>query len=190
MSIATLHPSVTVAKQTLHGLVASFDDEEQLLTACRIAYRAGYREMDAYTPVPVEGLAKALGKKPTKIPLIILLGGIVGGSTGYFMQWFSMVYDYPFNIGGRPFHSWPMFIPITFELTVLFAAVSGVLSMLLLNGLPRYHHPIFKAVGIERATLDRFFLCIESTDPRWDLDETRNFLEATLRSHHVVEVPK
>ena len=190
MSAATTRTPVAEAKETSYGLLASFDTPEALLTACRFAYRAGYRKMDAYSPVPVDGVAEAIGKKGTKIPLIVLLGGIAGGSGGYFMQWFSMTYDYPFNIGGRPFHSWPMFIPVTFELTVLSAALCGVFGMLLLNGLPRLHHPIFKAPGIERATLDKFFLCLESSDPLWELEKTRRFLEDTLRSHHVVEVPR
>lgn len=191
MSAAAAIPAPAVkAKQTPYGLVARFDTPEALLVACRFAYQAGYRRMDAYSPVPVEGVAEAIGKKPTRIPLIMLLGGIAGGVGGYFMQWFSMAYDYPFNIGGRPFHSWPMFIPITFELTVLCSALSGVFGMLFLNGLPRLHHPIFKAPGIERATLDRYFLCLEAADPLWDLEKTGSFLRDTLRSHQVVEVPR
>ena len=178
------------ARQQLHGLVAAFDTPEELLDATKKAHAAGYRRMDCYSPIPIDGLAQALGRGKTWMPLIFLLGGIVGGTSGYFMQWFSMVIDYPYNIGGRPFHSWPMFIPVTFELTVLAAALSGVLGMLYLNGLPRLRHPIFGAPGIERATLDRFVLCIETTDPKWDREETRRFLEQELNGHDVAEVER
>ena len=146
--------------------------------------------MDAYTPVPVEGLAQALGRRKTVMPLIVLLGGIAGGVSGYFMQWYSMVVDYPYNVGGRPFHSWPSFIPVTFELTVLCAAISGVFGMLFLNGLPRFHHPIFAAPGIERATVDQYFLCIESADAKWHAEETRRFLTDEAHAKEIVEVPR
>lgn len=178
------------ARQNLHGLLAVFDTAEALLAATEKARAAGYRRMDAYSPVPIDGLAEALGRGKTRMPLIVLLGGIAGGCAGYFMQWYSMVVDYPYNIGGRPFHSWPMFIPVTFELTVLCAAISGVVGMLYLNGLPRLHHPIFHAPGIERATVDRFFLCIETTDPKWHRDGTRAFLETELHGQDVVEVAR
>ncbi len=181
-------PAHAEQETVLFGLVGSFVTGEALLVAAGKAYEAGYRRMDAYSPVPVEGLAEALGSRRTAMPTIVLGGGIVGGCTGWALQWFSAVYDYPFNIGGRPFNSWPMFIPIIFELTVLFAAVSGVLGMLFLNGLPRFHHPIFAAQGIERATVDRFFLCLESSDPRWGREATRQFLEKELGAEEVVEV--
>ena len=188
MSVATRTPAT--GTETSYGLLARFDTPEALLGACRAAYQAGYRQMDAYSPIPVDGAAEAMGKKKTRIPLLILLAGIAGGAGGFFMHWFSMVYDYPFNIGGRPFNSWPAFIPITFELTVLSAAVCGVFGMLLRNGLPRLHHPVFKAPGIERASLDKFFLCIEASDPKWDPERTGAFLRDVLHSHQVVEVPK
>jgi hypothetical protein len=173
----------------LYGLAAMFETPEALRAAAQQAYQAGYRRMDAYSPIPIEGLAQALGHKSTKLPLIVLLGGIAGGAGGYFMQWYSMAIDYPLNIGGRPFHSWPMFIPITFELTVLSGALCGVFGMLFLNGLPRLHHPIFKAPEIERATLDRFFLCIEASDPRWSCESARWFLES-LHPARIIEVKK
>ena len=178
------------ARQRLHGLLAAFDTPEELLAATKQAYAEGYRKMDCYSPVPIDGLAQALGRGKTWVPFIFLAGGIVGGTSGYFMQWYSMVIDYPYNIGGRPFHSWPMFIPVTFELTVLVSAISGLLGMLYLNGLPRLHHPIFKAPGIERATVDQFFLCIETTDPKWDREGTRRFLEHDLKGHDVAEVER
>ncbi len=159
-----------------YGTLARFESPAALVAATRAAREAGYRRMDAYTPVPVEGLPEALGRKGTAMPLIVLLGGIAGGTGGFFMQWFAATVDYPFNIGGRPFNSWPMFIPVTFELTVLCAALAGVFGMLALNGLPRLHHPIFKAPGIERATTDGYFLCIEAKDDLWRQEETPRFL--------------
>lgn len=191
-TVLPTNPGAAHARQerALHGLTGSFATGEELVEATRRAYEAGYRRMDAYSPIPVDGLAEAMGRRGTAMPLIVLGGGVAGGVTGWFMQWFSAVYDYPFNVGGRPFNSWPMFIPIIFELTVLFAAISGVLGMLLLNGLPRLHHPIFGAAGIERATLDRFYLCLEAADPRWDRAGTRQFLETYLGAQNVVEVPR
>ena len=184
-------PAAVAAPPTPWGLAARFDSEETLKAAADAAYLAGYRRMDAYSPVPIEGLAEKLGRgRKTAMPLIVLLGGIVGGTSGYFMQWYSMTVDYPYNIGGRPFHSWPMFIPVTFELTVLCAALAGVFGMLFLNGLPRFHHPIFGAPGIERASIDRYFLCIEAADPKWNLEETRRFLEEELHASETVEVPR
>ena len=192
MSVLPVNPSKAHRREeaALYGLTGAFGTGEELVEATRQAYEAGYRRMDAYTPIPVDGLAEALGRRGTVMPLIVLCGGVMGGVTGWFMQWFSATIDYPFNVGGRPFNSWPMFIPIIFELTVLFAAVSGVLGMLFLNGLPRLHHPIFAAQGIERATVDRFYLCIEAADPRWDRQGTRQFLEAGLKAQNVVEVPR
>ncbi len=172
------------------GCVGRFDTPEALVAATEKAYAAGYRQMDAYSPVPVEGLADALGRKGTAMPLIMLLGGIAGGVTGFFVQWYSAVIDYPFNIGGRPFNSWVSWIPITFEATVLFSAIAGVVGMLFLNGLPRYHHPIFNARGIERASVDGFFLCIESSDVKWDAEGTRRFLADELHASDVTEVAR
>ena len=179
------------APPTPWGFAARFDSQEALKEAVDLAYHAGYRQMDAYSPVPVGGVAEKLGRgERTAMPLIVLLGGIAGGTGGYFLQWYSMTIDYPYNIGGRPFHSWPMFIPVTFELTVLCAAIAGTLGMLFLNGLPRFHHPIFAAPGIERATIDRFYLSIEATDPKWNREETRRFLEEELHASEIVEVPR
>jgi hypothetical protein len=163
---------------SFYGLLAEFEDHHQLLTAAREAYAAGYRTMDAFSPFPIEGLAENLGRQKTAIPLIVLIGGLLGGSGGYFMQWYAMTVSYPINVGGRPFHSWPAFIPITFELTILCAALSGVIGMLALNRLPRPHHPLFAVPGFERAMRDRFFLCIESCDVKFDPAATRSFLES------------
>ena len=185
------HAAAVSAPPTPWGFAARFPSEDALKEAAESAYLAGYRQMDAYSPVPVEGLAEKLGRgRKTAMPLIVLLGGIAGGTGGYFMQWYSMAVDYPYNIGGRPFHSWPMFIPVTFELTVLCAALAGVFGMLFLNGLPRFHHPIFGAPGIERASVDQYFLCIEASDPKWNQTETLRFLEKELGASEIVEVPR
>ncbi len=175
-------------RPSLYGLVARFDTPEELLAATKRAYAAGYRRMDAYTPLPVEGLSEALGHQRTIIPFIMLLGGITGAVTAFGTQWYSAVVDYPFNVGGRPFNSWVSFIPITFEFTVLLSAISGVVGMFFLNGLPRYNHPIFNARGIERATVDRFFLCIESEDMKWDREDTARFLREEGKAAEVTEV--
>ena len=161
----------------LYGLAAEFQDKADLVRAAERAYARGYRKMDGYTPFPVEGLARALGKSK-RMPLLILLSGILGGCSAYFMEWFANVVSYPINIGGRPLHSWPSFIPITFELTVLGAALTAFFFSLGLSGLPRPYHPMFNLPEFERASQDRFFLCIEAGDTLFDRGETRVFLES------------
>lgn len=161
-----------------YGLMAEFADPRDLLDAARRAHAEGYRHMDAYTPIPVEGLAQALGAKRTKLPMLTLIGGLIGGITGFSVQYFASVIHYPLNIGGRPFNSWPSFIPITFELTILTAAFFTVLGMLGLNGLPMPYHPVFNVPQFKLASRDRFFLCIESCDPRYSAVETRAFLSS------------
>ena len=173
----------------LYGLMAEFREPEALVAATERAHQAGYRQMDGYTPFPVEGLGEALGRHGTAMPLIVLIGGIVGGLSGYFMQWYADVIDYRLNVGGRPFHSWPSFIPITFELTILGASLFALVGLFALNRLPQPYHPVFNAPGFHRASQDRFFLCIETADPAFDLNRTRQFLER-LRPEKIVEVPK
>lgn len=172
----------------IYGLLAEFTDPSALLAAARKAHEQGYRHMDAYAPYPIEGLPEAVGMRGTWLPWITLLGGIVGGATGYGLQYYSAVISYPLNVGGRPLHSWPAFIPVTFELTILGAALFAVLGMLALNGLPMPYHPVFHVPQFTRATRDGFFLCIEGSDPQFDAERTRQFL-ATLAPHSLTEVP-
>ncbi|MDB5385255.1 MAG: hypothetical protein JWM11_901 [Planctomycetaceae bacterium] len=172
----------------LHGLLAEFEQGESLLEAARQAHAAGYRKMDGYSPIPVHGLSQALGQKPSGLPLLVLIGGIIGGSAGYFMLYYASVISYPINVGGRPLHSWPAFIPITFEMTVLGAAFAAFFGMLALNGLPRPYHPLFNVPAFNLASRNRFFLCIEARDPLFDLNRTRQFLEGLQA--RVYEVPE
>src|SRR5438034_5468725 len=146
----------------VYGLMAEFTDPEDLLAATRRAYAEGYRRMDAYSPFPIEGLAEALGRRGTAVPLLVLLGGMTGGLGGYFMQAYAMALDYPLNIGGRPLHSWPAFIPITFELTVLCAALAACLTVFVLNKLPQSYHLVFSVSEFAQGSQDHFVLCIES----------------------------
>src|SRR5262249_34235452 len=156
---------------------------EKLVSAAALARAQGYHQMDAFSPFPVEGLFEALGKRRTILPFLVLLGGALGCATGFVMQWYASAIDYPINVGGRPLNSWPAFIPITFELTVLFASFTALFGMLALNRLPQPYHAIFSAPGFERASVDRFFLCIEETDPRFDRKQTAQFLEGLGASH-------
>jgi hypothetical protein len=157
--------------------MAEFDNSEALLGAARRTYEEGYRKMDAYTPYPIEGLAEAIGFHRSRIPALVLASGIIGGLAGFSLQYWINVISYPLNVGGRPLNSWPSFIPVTFELTILCAAFAAVFGMLTLNRLPMLYHPVFNAPRFELATRDRFFLCIEAEDPRFDRQRTRSFLE-------------
>jgi hypothetical protein len=173
----------------LYGLLAEFDSPAALLQAARTAYEAGYRRMDAYAPFPIEGLPDALGFHRTKMPLLILLGGIVGALSGFALQYYCAVVSYPLNVGGRPLNSWPSWIPVTFELTVLLASLTAVLGLLALCGLPMPYHPLFHVPRFSRATRDAFFLCIEAVDPRFERTATKAFL-AGLNPREVTEVPQ
>jgi len=171
----------------VHGLIAEFDDPTALVAATERAYRAGYRRMDAYSPFPIEELHEALGARHTRLPLVVLIGGLCGCLGGYGLQYWVSTMAYPINVGGKPFHSWPAFIPVTFECTILVAALSAVLGMLALNGLPMPYHPVFNVPRFALASRNRFFLCIEAADPKFDLEATRRFLE-TLSPREVATV--
>jgi hypothetical protein len=174
---------------SIYGLLAEFDNVDSLLAAAAKVRDEGYRKADAYTPFPVHGLSDAIGFHKSKVPLLVLLGGFVGGLTGFFGMWYGSAGNYPLNVGGKPLYSWPAFIPITFEMTVLGAAGMAVLGMLALNGLPRPHHPLFNLDRFQLASRDRFFICIEASDPRFELARTRQFLES-LHPLIVAEVPR
>lgn len=161
-----------------YGVVAEFDDAHKVLDAAHAAREAGYTVMEAYSPVPVHGLDEALGRKRSKLPWIVFAAGATGCLGGFFMQYWMAVVDYPWNVGGRPTLSWPAFIPVTFELTILSSAIAAVFGMFGLNGLPRPHHPIFNTPNFDRSTLDHFFLCIEAEDPEFDETKVTSFLES------------
>jgi hypothetical protein len=171
----------------LYGVLAEFETAQQLMHAAEKVRDAGYKHMDAYAPFPVEGLSEALGLGRNKVALVTLLGGLCGGLGGFGFEYWVNVVSYPMNVAGRPLNSWPAFIPVTFELTVLGAALSAVFGMLALNGLPRPHHPVFNLQRFARASTDRFFICIEASDPKFHLADTARFLEG-LHPQHVTEV--
>jgi hypothetical protein len=168
----------------VYGLMAEFEEPTALVAATRRAREEGYRRMDAYSPFPIEELHEALGAPHTRLPLIVLIGGLIGGIGGYYLQDWASSVAYPLDVGGRPLHSWPAFIPVTFECTILVASLFAVLGMLALNGLPMPYHPVFNVPRFALATRNRFFLCIEAADKRFDLQATRQFLE-TLNPREV-----
>ncbi len=171
----------------IYGLIAEFDRPEALIAATEAAYEQGYRSLDTYTPFPIEEVAEAIHFHKTGVARMVLIGGLSGATLGFLLQTIGMAFDYPLNVGGRPLVSWPAFIPITFESTILLAAFSAVIAILVLNGLPKPYHPVFNAPGFERASEDRFFLCIEARDRKFDLSATRRFLEG-LGAQRVSEV--
>jgi hypothetical protein len=177
------------ARPRTYGLLAEFESIEALVEAVRAARREGYTRMDAYTPAPVEGLAEELGFHRSRLPWVVFAGGLVGCVGGFVMQWYAAEVSYPLNIGGRPLFSWPAFIPITFELTVLVGGLTAVLAMLGMNGLPQPYHPLFNVERFACASKDRVFLCIEARDPKFDLEATRQLL-AGLHPREVWEVPQ
>jgi hypothetical protein len=159
--------------------MAEFEMPDDVVTAAQRTYDAGYRRIDAYSPYPIEALSEAVGFHHTRLPWVVLACGILGGLAGYGMQYYLSAVDYPINVGGRPLNSWPAFVPITFELTILFAAFGAVFGMLALNGLPEPYHPVFNAPNFALASRDRFFLLIEARDPKYDREATTTFLRST-----------
>ena len=177
-------------RPSLYGLMAEFHEVTGIVSATRAAYAQGYRRMDAFTPFPIEDLAEARGYHTRgRLPKIVLLGGVAGGVGGFLLQYWTSVVDYPLNIAGRPLNSWPSFIPVTFELTILAAALTAVLGMLALNGLPTPYHPVFNVERFALASRDRFFLCIEARDKQFDPLATRQFL-AGLNPYEVSDVAR
>jgi len=172
----------------IYGLLAEFETPERLVAAIGRARQEGYTKLEAYSPFSIDELSEPEGKHRTRIPAIVLLGGCLGGLGGFLMQYYLATIDYPINVGGRPLNSWPSFMPVTFELTVLTAALFGLVGMLALNGLPMPYHPLFNVPQFGRASRDRFFLCIEATDPKFDSAVTRDFLIG-LEPLDVAEVP-
>jgi hypothetical protein len=171
------------------GLLAEFDTPEEILAAARKARDAGYKKMDAYTPYPLHEMTDALGHRHSRIAWLIFLGGLLGGTTGFLLQTWCATVAYRFNVADRPFYSWPAFIPVTFECIILGASLTAVFGMILLNGLPRPYHPLFNVDRFALASQTKFFLCIESTDPKFNATETRQFLES-LGARDVQEVPE
>jgi len=184
----TMIETKTSRSTRLYGLLAEYKSTEALIEAAERTYARGYRRIDAYSPFPVEGLAEAIGFHSNRMPLIVLIGGLLGGIGAFLMMWFSAVINYPINVGGKPLLSWPAFVPITFELTILAASLSAVFGMLGLNGLPMPHHPLFYVPDFTRASRSRFFLCIQADDPLFELEDTRAFLEG-LEPRRIIEVP-
>ena len=172
-----------------YGLMAEFENAELLVAATRRTHEAGYRRMDAYAPFPVDGLAEALGVSRTPLSVITLIGGVVGGLAGFGLQYYVAVIAEPLNVGGKPLNSWPSFVPVTFETAILGAALAAVVGLLLLNGLPMPYHPVFNVGNFARASQDGFFLCIESADPQFDAQKTREFLQG-LQAREVHDVPR
>ncbi len=172
----------------IYGMLAEFDSPTALVKAAEQTHAAGYIKIDAYSPLPIEGLAEAIGFHHDRVPLVTLIGAIIGGTTGYLMQYWINVINYPLNIGGKPVHSWPSFIIVTFEMTILFGGISAVFGMLALNGLPMPYHPVFNVSRFAMASKDRFFLIVFSSDKKYDEVKTREFLEG-LGPKTLTEVP-
>src|SRR5947207_15287813 len=161
----------------IYGLLAEYDTVPGLIEAAERAHELGYRRMDTYSPFPIEPAAEAIGFHKNRVALAVLVGGLLGGIGGYSLEYWVSVLAYPINVGGKPWHSWPAFIPVTFECTVLGASLAAFIGMLAMNGLPQPYHPVFNVPAFGRASRDRFFLCIESTDPKFDRYATESFLK-------------
>lgn len=184
------HALVLNELPAIYGAMAEFDTPEDLLAACHRAYAAGFRRMDAYAPMPVDGLAEAVGFTTNKVAPAVLLAGICGAIGGFsLLEWITVI-AYPHNVGGRPLNSWPAYIPITFECMILLAGLTALFSMLAMNGLPKPYHPVFNVPAFDRASIDKFFLCIESSDPKFRTEDALEFLRQSDGVREVTVVPK
>jgi hypothetical protein len=179
--------TTTMPPPAIYGLLAEFDDPTSLVAAAKRTYAAGYRKIDTFSPYPIEEAWEAIGQHDRRLSLIVLCGGLLGLLTGLGLQEWVHQIAYPINIAGKPLNSWPQFVPVIFELTILFAALSGVIGMILLNGLPMPYHPVFNVARFERASRDKFFLLVESADPKFDRMQTLDFLK-TLDASEINEV--
>ena len=178
-----------MAKPRYYGIAAEFETPEDLMLAVERSREAGYSRMDAYTPFPVHGLTDAMRFRDERVPIFMFLGGLIGGISGFFLQTYTNAWDYPFNVGGKPLIGYPAWVPITFECTILFSALTGVVSMIMMNGLPKPYDPMFNIPNFSRASQDRFFLCIEARDPNFNVEEVTTFLES-LSPASVEAVPR
>lgn len=181
-------PDSPISDSPIYGLMAEFDSAQELVSAAHKAHEAGYQKIDAYSPFAIEGLAEAIGFHKNRVPLVVLIGGLVGGISAYALQYWIAAITYPVNIGGRPFHSWPSFMIVTFEMTILFAGLSAAIGMLALNGLPMPYHPVFNVPEFAKASENKFFLIVFSNDPKYDAARTRSFLNS-LAPRMIAEVP-
>ncbi|MGA2357266.1 MAG: DUF3341 domain-containing protein [Terriglobales bacterium] len=177
-----------IPENPVYGLMAEFDSAQELLDAAHKTHEAGYHKVDAYSPFPIEGLAEAIGFHKNRVALVVLIGALVGGISAFALQYWVAVITYPTNIGGRPYFSWPSFIIVTFELTILFGGISSAVGMIALNGLPMPYHPVFNVAEFAKASENKFFLVVESADPKYDPAATRSFLNG-LAPRMISEVP-
>jgi ActD protein len=174
--------------ERLYGLMAEFHGPAEVVAAAHAVHEAGYRRVDAYTPYPIEELTEALDLHHSPLPKLVFAGGTTGLLAGFGLAYWASTIAYPMNIGGRPFNSWVSFIPPTFETTILFSALTCVLGMLALNGLPEPYHPVFNVEAFALASRDKFFICIEAADAKFDREETRKFLRGLADVSAVHEV--
>jgi len=175
-------------REGLYGLLVEFSTPEDLLAATQRAYAEGYRRMDAYTPFPVTGIAEAMGSRRTWVSPMVGTFALLGALGGFGLMYWITVVAYPVNVAGRPFNSWPAYIPITFECSILLASLAAVIGMFAMNGLPQPYHPVFNVPRFGLASIDRFFLCIEAHDPKFSVEETRAFLQGLHGTQEVSDV--